>query len=111
MEQHLDCIHAAGELPATVIGAIAVDAICRRPTIATGLLVTGVACYACSLLKPGGWSTALASLGKSSCSSTWSLAYIYAAELMPTSVRSAALAGGNQAARWVDAWEEGRGGA
>lgn len=90
---------AAGELPATVIGAVAVDSIGRRPTIGTGLLLTGVACCVCSLLNPGFWSTALAALGKSTCSSAWSLAYIYAAELMPTSVRSAALAGSNQAAR------------
>lgn len=90
---------AAGELPATVIGAVAVDSIGRRPTIGTGLLLTGVACCVCSLLNPGFWSTALAALGKSTCSSAWSLGYIYAAELMPTSVRSAALAGSNQAAR------------
>jgi MFS family permease len=92
-------VRAAGELPATIIGAVAVDSIGRRPTIGTGLLLTGVACCVCSLLSPGFWSTALAALGKSACSSAWSLAYIYAAELMPTSVRSAALAGSNQAAR------------
>lgn len=88
-----------GALPAIVIGAVAVDVVGRRLTITTGLLITGLACSACALLGPGGWSTALASLGRSGCASAWSLAYLYAAELMPTSVRSAALAGGNQAAR------------
>jgi hypothetical protein len=38
-------------------------------------------------------------LGKAACSGAWSLAYMWAAELMPTTIRSAALAGTNQAAR------------
>lgn len=92
-------VTSIGELPATVIGALAVDSLGRCPTIATGLLVSGVACCICALLDPGAWSTAMASLGKAFCSSSWSLAYIYAAELMPTSVRSAALASSNLAAR------------
>lgn len=69
------------------MAAVAVDCVGRKVTIATGLWVTGIACGTCSLLPSGWWTTALASVGKAACSGTWTIAYIYAAELFPTSVR------------------------
>eukprot|EP00878_Enallax_costatus_P013187 GHUV01013784.1.p1 GENE.GHUV01013784.1~~GHUV01013784.1.p1 ORF type:complete len:469 (+),score=155.50 GHUV01013784.1:1288-2694(+) len=90
---------SVGELPAALVAAVAVDRVGRKMTIGSGLWATGVACGACSLLPSGWWTTALASVGKAACSGTWTIAYIYAAELFPTSIRSVALAGTNQASR------------
>lgn len=77
----------AGELPAALVAAVAVDYVGRKVTIGTGLWLTGIACGACSLLPSGWWTTALASVGKAACSGTWTIAYIHAAELFPTSIR------------------------
>lgn len=90
---------SAGEVPTVLIAAAAVDVCGRRATVGTGLIITGLACCACSLLSPGWANIALASLGKAACSGTWTVVFVYAAEMFPTAIRSAALAGTNQASR------------
>jgi MFS family permease len=90
---------SAGEVPAALIAGVAVDTIGRRRTVGTGLILTGLACCACSLLPPGWLTIALASTGKACCSGTWTVSYVYAAEIFPTYIRSVALAGTNQASR------------
>jgi MFS family permease len=83
-----------------LLAAVAVDWIGRRATLVVGMLTTGAACCACAALPAGSVSAiAFVALGKAACSAAWTIAYIYAAELVPTSVRSAALAGNNQASR------------
>jgi MFS family permease len=89
----------AGEVPAALLAGAAVDSIGRRITVGTGVLLTGLACCACSLLPPGWLTIALASAGKACCSGTWTVSYVYAAEIFPTYIRSVALAGTNQASR------------
>eukprot|EP00879_Flechtneria_rotunda_P020707 GHRR01021793.1.p1 GENE.GHRR01021793.1~~GHRR01021793.1.p1 ORF type:complete len:641 (+),score=138.92 GHRR01021793.1:480-2402(+) len=88
-----------GEAPTSLAAATAMDWVGRRFTIGTGLLITGLSCCSCSLLPLGWWVIVLASIGKGASSGTWNTAYVIAAELFPTSVRSAALSGSNQAAR------------
>jgi MFS family permease len=97
----LHCIAApcVGEVPAALLAGAAVDTIGRRITVGTGVLLTGLACCACSLLPPGWLTIALASAGKACCSGTWTISYVYAAEIFPTFIRSVALAGTNQASR------------
>ncbi|WIA12107.1 hypothetical protein OEZ85_012181 [Tetradesmus obliquus] len=88
-----------GEVPAALLAGAAVDTLGRRITVGTGVLLTGLACCACSLLPPGWKTIALASAGKACCSGTWTISYVYAAEIFPTGIRSVALAGTNQASR------------
>jgi MFS family permease len=90
---------SAGEVPAALLAGVAVDSIGRRITVGSGLLLTGLTCCACSLLPPGWLTVALASAGKACCSGTWTVSYVYAAEIFPTYIRSVALAGTNQASR------------
>jgi MFS family permease len=96
---HHIAVSCIGEVPAALLAGAAVDTIGRRITVGTGLLLTGLACCACSLLSPGWLTIALASADKACCSGTWTISYVYAAEIFPTYIRSVALAGTNQASR------------
>lgn len=89
---------SVGEVPATLAGAAAVDALGRRPTICAGLLLSGAACLLCAGLT-GAAATAAACAGKAAVSASWSLSFVWSAELLPTTLRSSALAASNQAAR------------
>ncbi|KAF8071214.1 OCT4 [Scenedesmus sp. PABB004] len=95
---------SAWELPVALAGAAAIDRAGRRSTISALLVLTAVGCFACAAVPPGagarpGWGTAWASVGKAGCASAWTLAYCYAAELLPTTIRSAALSVVNQVSR------------
>eukprot|EP00775_Hariotina_reticulata_P001687 gene1687-2031_t len=92
-------VMSLGEVPMTLVAAVLVDRLGRRLTVVTGLLLTGLSCLACGLLPLGWLTTAMACIGKGAVSGSWTISYVYSCELFPTSIRSSALAGTNQASR------------
>lgn len=62
----------AGEVPAALTAGVASDAVGRRATVGTGLLLTGLFCGLCTL-PAGWWSTLLALVAKGACSGCWTI--------------------------------------
>jgi MFS family permease len=64
------------------------DRIGRRPTLAGFMLQTAVCCIACTLTASSNLSRAIAIAGKFGAAGSYSVLYVYSAELLPTVVRS-----------------------
>jgi MFS transporter, OCT family, solute carrier family 22 (organic cation transporter), member 4/5 len=59
--------------------------------VLVGMLLGGLGCLGCALVKAGVGQTALAAVGKFGCAGAFTVASIVTSELFPTSVRSAVL--------------------
>ncbi|KAJ8361574.1 hypothetical protein SKAU_G00180990 [Synaphobranchus kaupii] len=82
-------IYAAIEMPSKIAVYYSLDLIGRRPTQAATLLLTGV-CIAINLFVPANlwvFRSIVAILGKATSESSFTIAFLYTAELYPTVVR------------------------
>ncbi|XP_041461673.1 organic cation transporter protein-like [Lytechinus variegatus] len=81
-------LSGAVEIVGYVAAIFAIDFFGRRPSIATFLIIGGSACLINIGLPIGAWNTAVALIGKSAISASYSIVYVYSAECFPTPVRS-----------------------
>uniref|UniRef100_A0A383VW07 Major facilitator superfamily (MFS) profile domain-containing protein n=1 Tax=Tetradesmus obliquus TaxID=3088 RepID=A0A383VW07_TETOB len=93
------CIAAIAELPSYLIAAWAIERWGRHNTMASGMLLGGLACIGCAVTPSATGRAALAAVGKFGIAGSFAIASIYTSELFPTLIRSAVLGYQNQAAR------------
>jgi len=76
------------EIPAYLAVALLMDVWGRKPLFSLSLILSGALCIGCGVLDKGTTRTVLAMFGKLFASSSFSLVYMYTAELYPTTIRS-----------------------
>ena len=79
------------DLPGYVACAHFLSRAGRRRTTAVGFTVGGISCAVCLLLPAGPWTVAAATVGKFFVTVAFGAVFVYAAEIFPTSLRTAAL--------------------
>ncbi|KAJ8026748.1 Organic cation transporter protein [Holothuria leucospilota] len=93
-------ISGAVEIPAYFIGVPMMESrLGRRYSTSLCELLGGIACLMTIFLPLGVWKTGIAMIGKFGISASFSLVYIYAAEVIPTPLRSVGVGVCSTAAR------------
>lgn len=93
-------ISGAVEIPAYFIGVPMMESrLGRRYSTSLCELLGGIACLMTIFLPLGVWKTGIAMVGKFGISASFSLVYIYAAEVIPTPLRSVGVGVCSTAAR------------
>ncbi|PIK38567.1 putative organic cation transporter protein-like [Apostichopus japonicus] len=93
-------ISGAVEIPAYIVGIPMMESrLGRRYSTSICEILGGVACLLTIFLPPGGWKTMIAMIGKFGISASFSLIYIYSAEVIPTPLRSVGVGMCSTAAR------------
>lgn len=87
------------ELPSYAMAVVMLGRLGRRATLALGFGVGGVGCVACLALPPGAPTVLAATVGKFFVTAAFGSVFVYAGELFPTVLRSAAVGMCSTAAR------------
>jgi OCT family organic cation transporter-like MFS transporter 4/5 len=90
---------SAIELPSYAVAVWLLGTYGRRPTLALGFGIGGLSCLACLVLPSGLPTTAAAMVGKFFVTAAFGSIFVYAGELFPTVLRSAAVGLCSTAAR------------
>ena len=81
-------IMALVEIPSVMVLILLMDVWGRKPLFVFSLLIPGVSCVAAAWLEKGVIFTIFVLIGKFCASGALSIAYIFTAELFPTSIRT-----------------------
>ncbi|XP_072021064.1 organic cation transporter protein-like [Amphiura filiformis] len=92
-------VSGAVEIPAYLSCWFILDRFGRRLPISTYLLVAGVACIISTFFPPGVGRTIVAMIGKFAVTASFSVVYIFSAEIYPTPVRSIGMGMSSMCAR------------
>eukprot|EP00057_Strongylocentrotus_purpuratus_P011141 XP_011665615.1 PREDICTED: organic cation transporter protein [Strongylocentrotus purpuratus] len=86
-------VSGAVEIPAFLLAVVAVEIkfIGRKISLSACMLVGGVACLFTTFIPPGAALTSVAMIGKFGISASFTILYLYTAELYPTKIRSVAM--------------------
>ena len=76
------------EIPSVIVLILLMDVWGRKPLFVFSLLIPGVSCAAAAWLEKGVIFTIFVLIGKFCASGAFSIAYIFTAELFPTSIRT-----------------------
>ena len=79
------------EIPSYIFCICIMDHWGRKPIFISSLLISGVAAIPAGFLEDGAVRSALAMIGKFGATASFSIAYLYTAELYPTQMRSTAV--------------------
>jgi len=82
---------AITEIPGYALSFLLIDIWGRKPFFFWCLLGTGAGCIGAGFLEEGGVRTGLALLGKMCASGSFSVIYMFTAEIYPTSIRQTAI--------------------
>ena len=82
------------EIPSYFFLVLMMDVWGRRPLFTISMLLNALSCFGAAFTNSG-WKTTFALLGKLFASTSFSLVYIFTAELYPTQVRTTAIGNHN----------------
>ncbi|XP_071479194.1 organic cation transporter protein-like [Diadema antillarum] len=81
-------VSGAAEIPGYVLAIIAIQIFGRRPSLASFVLIGGIACLVNIFIPRGIWNVVVVMIGKCAVSGAVGIVYVYSAECFPTPVRS-----------------------
>ncbi|XP_072018558.1 organic cation transporter protein-like [Amphiura filiformis] len=87
------------EVPAYLWCMFGIEWLGRKPNLCGLFILGGIACLCTLFFEPGTAMTAIAMLGKFCITGTFSIVFIYSAEMFPTVVRSAGVGISSMASR------------
>lgn len=87
------------EIPAQIFCMLTMDRIGRKPLLGFSQILAGCACIAAGLVEIRWLQIVLAILGKFGATSSFSIVFVYTAELFPTEIRTTAVGASSSFAR------------
>ncbi|XP_071800669.1 organic cation transporter protein-like isoform X2 [Asterias amurensis] len=84
-------ISGAIEIPAYLFAMVSIEKLGRRFNLSATMVIGGAACLGTIFIGPGIWQTVVAMIGKFCVAASFSIVYIYSAEIFPTPLRTAGM--------------------